>query len=261
MGGGDALRGPQLKAGNSPTPAQGGLQLTNGGQAIGAMFQAMPYLGFAAALRQSIMCRLKWQRDIAGDTQKIKQFQEVVVGLQDFRMYLLVHQARERICDNPPFPMTFMAIRKATQHLQGHFVSFVGDCMVTKDSTPLIVLQQKHRNGRQKQVALTPRCLIPTTQMIFPSRESCEPRTTPRVTWEWKYRPCSSLSIPLILFSAIQEEGRPLMPHKVRNCANTIISKAGDLNELLDDWDLILSWCLMASHQDTNISFVCECSD
>jgi hypothetical protein len=41
------------------------------------------------------------------------------------------------------------------------------------------------------------------------------------------------------------------MPHKVRNCASTLISKAGDLNKALDYWDLILSWCLVAAQHVT----------
>ncbi len=41
------------------------------------------------------------------------------------------------------------------------------------------------------------------------------------------------------------------MPHKIRNCTDTVISKASDVNKALDVWDLILSWCLMADQQDT----------
>ncbi len=52
------------------------------------MAQVTHYSSFVAALKQwgmgdeaSITCELKWQRDITGNTQKIKQIQELVGGL------------------------------------------------------------------------------------------------------------------------------------------------------------------------------------
>ena len=147
---------PPLGAGNSPTQAQEGLQPTNGGQAVGAMAQAMPYSGFVVALKQwgegkegFIMHELKWQGGITSDTQKIKQVQDVVGGLQDFQTYLFIKPGSAFVTILH-YPMKFVAISKATQNLQGCFVSFVGDRMLTNDLTLLILTQKKRGNGRQK---------------------------------------------------------------------------------------------------------------
>ena len=81
VGGGGTLGGPPLGAGIGPTQPQGGLQLTNGRQTTVTMAQATPYLGFVAAHKQwgvdnkaSITRELKWQRDVTGDMQKIRQY-------------------------------------------------------------------------------------------------------------------------------------------------------------------------------------------
>jgi hypothetical protein len=92
--------------------------------------------------KASIMHELKRQIDIAGDTQKIKHFQEVVGGLQDFRTYLFIKPGSAFVTILHS-PMKFV-ISKATHHLQGHFVGFVGDQTLTKDPTPLILPQQKN---------------------------------------------------------------------------------------------------------------------
>ena len=43
---------------------------------------------------------LKWQWDIDGDIQKMKLFQDVVGGLQNFRTYLIIKPGRA-LCDGP----------------------------------------------------------------------------------------------------------------------------------------------------------------
>ncbi len=60
------------------------------------------------------------------------------------------------------------------------------------------------------------------------------------------------LAAPLVLFRAIREERRPLMPHEVRGLVLTIIKDADDSNKACDDWQLVLSWCLLAAQQDAN---------
>ena len=61
------------------------------------MVPSAPYSGFLATLScwgtssyPDTKRELKWQKDIAGNSQKIKQFQEVVGALQDFKTYLFV---------------------------------------------------------------------------------------------------------------------------------------------------------------------------
>jgi hypothetical protein len=60
------------------------------------------------------------------------------------------------------------------------------------------------------------------------------------------------LAAPLVLFRAIRKERRPLMPHEVRGLVLTIINDADDSNKASDDWQLVLSWCLLAAQQDAN---------
>ena len=62
---------------------------------------------------------LTWQRDINinSNTQKIKQFQEVVGGLQDFRTYLFMKPGSAFVTVLHS-PMKLVAISEATEHLQ-----------------------------------------------------------------------------------------------------------------------------------------------
>jgi len=56
---------------------------------------------------------LKWHWDVNGDMQKIKQFQEVVGGLQDFRTYLLIKPG-SAFLTVIHLPLKFLAISEAT---------------------------------------------------------------------------------------------------------------------------------------------------
>jgi hypothetical protein len=42
------------------------------------------------------------------------------------------------------------------------------------------------------------------------------------------------------------------MPHEIRGLVLTIIKDADDSNKACDDWQLVLSWCLLAAQQDAN---------
>jgi hypothetical protein len=95
--------------GTAITPHHPGLQPQPGGQAQTATGLIRPYSGFNEALKRrgpsgdtTATRDLKWQRDVNGDTQKIKQFQEVVGGLQDFRTYLLMKPG-SAFCDSTTF--------------------------------------------------------------------------------------------------------------------------------------------------------------
>ncbi len=73
------------------TPVHPMPQVQTGGAATAPTAQIMPYLGFNEALKKwgmgnevSIMRGFKWQKDFNGNTQKTKQFQDVVGGLLDF---------------------------------------------------------------------------------------------------------------------------------------------------------------------------------
>ena len=90
-----AQAGPHSEGqGETTTPPHPGLQLQLGGPAQTATVPIHPYSGFDEALKRwgqsndtIITQDCKWQRDIDGDTHKIKQFQDVVGGLQDFRTH------------------------------------------------------------------------------------------------------------------------------------------------------------------------------
>jgi hypothetical protein len=59
------------------------------------------------------------------------------------------------------------------------------------------------------------------------------------------------LAIPLALFRAIREEGKPLMPHKIHGLTTTIINSSADVAKAHRDWDLVLAWCILAAQQNT----------
>jgi hypothetical protein len=136
--------------GRAITPNHPGLQLQPGGQAQTATGPIRPYSGFDEALKRwepsgdtTATRDLKWQRDVNGDTQKIKQFQEVVGGLQrqDFWTYRLMKPGSAFVTVLHS-PMKLVTISEATQHLQGRYVGFVGDHTATKDPTPVVLPQQ-----------------------------------------------------------------------------------------------------------------------
>ena len=79
-----------------------------------------PYSGFDEALKRrgpsgdtTTVQDLKWHWDVNGDMQKIKHFQEVVGGLQDFRTYLLIKPG-SAFLTVIHLPLKFLAISDAT---------------------------------------------------------------------------------------------------------------------------------------------------
>jgi hypothetical protein len=72
----------------------------------------------------------------------MKQFQDMVGALQDFKTYLLLKPGSVFVTVVHS-SMKFVAINKETQHLQGRFIGFVGDWCITKDPTPNLLPQQE----------------------------------------------------------------------------------------------------------------------
>ena len=62
------------------------------------------------------------------------------------------------------------------------------------------------------------------------------------------------LAVPLVLFWAIWEEQKLLMPHKIKGLVLTIINEADEFDKAgaTDNWQFVLSWCLLAAQQDAN---------
>jgi len=134
--------------GTEGTPHPQGLPPQAWGPVPMATGPIKPYSGFDEALKRwgpsgdiTATRDLRWQRDVNGDTQKIKQFQEVVGGLQEFWTYLVMKPGSAFVTVLH-LPMKFVAISDATQHLQGRYVGFVGDRTSTKDPTPVVLPQQ-----------------------------------------------------------------------------------------------------------------------
>jgi hypothetical protein len=164
-------------------------------------------------------------------------------GLSD----LPVNEARQCLCHNPTFANKFVAISEATQHLQGRYVGFIGDRTATKDPTPVVLPQQSTWKWDTKTTS--------SDAAALEAHYAADP-TRRRKLWapdqagsdEWTaIMAIRLLAAPLVLFRAIREERRPLMPHEVRGLVLTIIKDADDSNKACDDWQLVLLWCLLAA--------------
>ena len=194
---------------------------------------------------------LKWQRDVNGNTQKIKQFQEVVGGLQDFRTYLLMKPGSAFVTILHS-PMKFVAISEATQHLQGRYVGFVGDHTATKDPTPVVLPQQSTWKWETKTTS-SDAAALEAHYAADPTRRGklWAPDQADSDAWTAIMAP-RLLAAPLVLFRAIREERRPLMPHEVRGLVMSIVEDADNSDTACDEWQLVLSCCLLAAKQDAN---------
>jgi hypothetical protein len=189
-------------------------------------------------------------KTLDGDTSKIKVFQETVGGLQEFKTYLFIKKG-SAYCTVLHSPMKFMAISKATQHLQSRFTSFVGDCTVTREPTPILLPLLKTWQWVKEEVCTTGPDLLEYYQedashwgkLWSPGEGATKEETN--VSW--------LLSIPLVLFEKIRAEGRPLMPHKV---LKLVMAHLESLNNkvVVAAWSLIAQWCLMAAQWDAQKS-------
>ncbi len=148
-------------------------------------------------------------------------------------------------------PMKFVAISEVTQHLQGRFVGFVGDRLSTKDPISIVLPQQKLWSWETKMVSSDAVALA----THYDKDPTCRgklwtPEQADSAGWTAVKAPLL-LTIPLVLFQAIREEGKPLMPHEIHGLAMTIINSSADIAKARTDWDLILTWCILAAQQNT----------
>ncbi len=192
------------------------------------------------------MRELLWQKRVEGNSTKIKQFQEVAGALQDFKTYLFLKK-RCIFCTVMHSPMTFVALSDATQHLQGRFIGFVRDQMLTREPTAILLPSQKTWQWVKEAVSPDGPAIIkyykddPTRRGLLWTPETGTERvetTAPRL-----------LYIPLVLFNLIREKGQPLMPHEVLTIVMAYIDSAKD-NAVIDAWQLVAKWCLLASQMD-----------
>jgi hypothetical protein len=157
--GGNPAAIPLGEPGAHPNTANPNAKTQGGGAARATVTISMPYSGFDEAIKKwglgtesSILRDLKWQKEVAGDAQKINQFKEVVGGLQDFHTYLFMKPGSAFVTVLHS-PMKFVAISKGMQHLQGMFVGFVGDRSSTKDPISIVLPQQKTWSWETKMVS------------------------------------------------------------------------------------------------------------
>jgi hypothetical protein len=58
------------------------------------------------------------------------------------------------------------------------------------------------------------------------------------------------LHIPLVLFTLIWRESRPLMLHKVLAMITKYLEKTRATNQQGKAWDLVVKWCVMVAQKD-----------
>ena len=140
-------------------------------------------------------------------------------------------------------PMKFVAISNATQHLQGRYIGFVGDCTATKDPTSIILPQQKTWRWEMTLVA---------TDAAAMAAYYAEDNTRRGNLWAPTIVGNEGgegviLAIPVVLFQALRAEKKPLMPCEAYKITMGIVNAAQDVDNAQADWDLVLSWCLLAA--------------
>jgi hypothetical protein len=255
--GGNPAAIPPGVPGAHPNTANPMAQTRGGGAATATVTASMPYSGFDEAIKKwglgtesSILRDLKWQKEVAGDAQKISQFKEVIGGLQDFRIYLFMKPGSAFVTVLHS-PMKFIAISEAMQHLQGRFVGFVGDRSSMKDPISTVLPQQKTWSWETKTVSSDAMALATHYDGDPIHRGKLwTPDQANSTGWTSVKAPLL-LGILLVLFQAIREEGKPLMPHKIHGLTTTIINSSANVAKARTDWDLILAWCILVAQQNT----------
>ncbi len=242
---------PRASGGPGPPPVQGA--------AMSAPPQRNPpYSGFDEAIKRwrigteaSILRDLAWQREVDSNATKIGQFKEVVGGLQDFRTYAFIKpgSAFVRVVHSI---MKYVAISELTQHLQGRLIGFVGDRTATKEPTAIILPQQKTWKWEVKTASDDGAAL----QLYYdedPTRQGklWSPEQINEDGWTAAKAPLL-LAVPIVLFKAMRDKGKPLMPHKVRRLAMRIINESFDTALATTNWALVLTWCVLAAQLDQN---------
>jgi hypothetical protein len=148
--------------------------------------------------------------------------------------------------------MKFVVISEGTQHLQGRFISFIGDRTPTKDPISIVLPQQKTWSWETKTVS---------TDAAAMDAYYAEDSTRQGKLWappmgeaggEVAVKAPILLAIPLVLFQVIRDEKRAIMPHDIHALTVAIVTNSPDVEKARTDWELVLSWCLMASQMNTS---------
>ncbi len=165
----------------------------------------------------------------------MKQFQEMVRALQEFRTYLLIKPGNVFVTVLHS-PSKFVALSEGTQHLQGQVIGFVGDRTMVRDPTPIMLPQEKTWKWKTQTCNTNP-----TSMEDYYNDETRRGKLwSPDISDDFKEIQIPHLlSIPVILFSMIWEEWRPLMPHEIHALMSTLTSEADDASTAGQEWNLI----------------------
>jgi hypothetical protein len=168
-----------------------------------------PYSGFDEAIKKwglgNISQDLAWQKNVQGDKAKIAQFRDLVGGLQDFCSYAIIKPGCGFVTVVHSV-MKYVALGDATQHLQGRFIGFMGDCTSTKELTAIVLPSMKTWTWETKRVRDNALHMA-----------ECYKQDTTRRGKQWQPLPVESedegsditapllLALPNILFQAIKK--------------------------------------------------------
>jgi hypothetical protein len=146
----------------------------------------------------------------------------------------------------------FIAISKATQHLQGRFIGFVGDRTPTKDPILIILPQQKMWSWETKTVSTDATAMDAYYAEDTTCRGKLWAPPMGKAGGKAAVKAPILLAIPLVLFQVIWDEKRALMPHDIHALTVAIVTNSPDVEKACTDWELVLSWCLMALQMNTS---------
>jgi hypothetical protein len=156
----DGTAPPGLCSIGDPPSIQGEVDYTSGAPPVERTTSAAYFVMVAANAKWGMgtqelqNLKLAWQKAVDGDTSKIKVFQKTTGGLQEFKTSLFIEKG-SAYCPVLHSLMKFMAITKATQHLQSWLIGFVGDCMVTREPTPILLPLLKIWQRAKEEVCTT----------------------------------------------------------------------------------------------------------
>jgi hypothetical protein len=229
----------------------GGLENTGAlrvgvGAVLATAIGTSPYLEFDDAIQKwgmgtkaSIARDLKWQCDVDSNLQKTTQFKEVIGGLHDFRTYLFMKPGSAFVTVMHS-PMKFVAISKATQHLQGRFIGFVGDCTPMKDPILIVLPQQKTWSWETKTISTDAAAIDAYDTEDSTRQGKLWAPPTGEAGGEAAVKAPILLTIPLVLFQVIRDEKRALMPHDIHTLTVAIVTNLPDVEKARTDWELVL---------------------
>ncbi len=200
------------------------------------------YLGFDNAIKKwgtgtevTIERDLKWQRDMDGDPQKIAYvFKEVVGGLQDFRTYLFMKPGSAFVTVLHSL-MKFVAISEATQHLQGRYIGYVGDRTISQDPISIVLPQQKTWSWEAKTVSTNAGAMHAYYEEDSTRRGNLWAPALAGEGREAVKKAHILLAIPVVLFQAIHNEKKALMPHDIHALTMGIVTTASEIDRARDN--------------------------